>query len=82
MQVLLLPIFSIMSILAEPIIHVFFQRFAFDSSARAQVYNLFLACEYKNNSHFFCHGVGKFFKYVKDTMFLHFPYLDRSFSSH
>ncbi|KAL7135855.1 hypothetical protein ABFS83_11G125700 [Erythranthe nasuta] len=42
-MVLLLPIFSVMRILAEPIIHVLFQRFAFDSSASALVSDLFLA---------------------------------------
>ncbi|KAI3463043.1 hypothetical protein Pfo_019706 [Paulownia fortunei] len=42
-MVLLLPIFSIMRILAEPIIHVLFERFAFDSSASALVSTLFLA---------------------------------------
>ncbi|KAL7094878.1 hypothetical protein ACP275_11G132500 [Erythranthe tilingii] len=42
-MVLLLPIFSVMRILAEPIIHVLFQRFAFDSSASALVSDVFLA---------------------------------------
>ncbi|EYU34745.1 hypothetical protein MIMGU_mgv1a0226552mg, partial [Erythranthe guttata] len=42
-MVLLLPIFSVMRVLAEPIIHVLFQRFAFDSSASALVSDLFLA---------------------------------------
>lgn len=49
MQVLLLPIFSIMRILVEPIIHVLFERFAFDSSACALVSTLFLDCEYQDN---------------------------------
>ncbi|XP_057791639.1 uncharacterized protein LOC131008678 isoform X2 [Salvia miltiorrhiza] len=41
--VLLLPIFSVMRSLAEPIIHILFERCAFDSSASALVSSLFLA---------------------------------------
>ncbi|KAL2523294.1 putative lipid II flippase MurJ [Forsythia ovata] len=42
-MVVLLPILSIMWILAEPIIHMLFERYAFDSSARALVSSLFVA---------------------------------------
>lgn len=45
MRVALLPILSIMWILAEPIIHFLFERYAFDSSTRALVSTLFFACE-------------------------------------
>lgn len=43
-----MPIFSIMCPLADPIIHILFERFAFDSSASALVSSLFLACEYQD----------------------------------
>ncbi|CAA3014166.1 Hypothetical predicted protein [Olea europaea subsp. europaea] len=43
-MVTLLPILSIMWILAEPIIHFLFERYAFDSSTRALVSTLFFAC--------------------------------------
>ncbi|XP_042001463.1 probable lipid II flippase MurJ isoform X3 [Salvia splendens] len=42
-KVLLLPIFSVMRSLVEPIIHILFERCAFDSSASALVSTLFLA---------------------------------------
>ncbi|KAL8529360.1 hypothetical protein ACS0TY_006688 [Phlomoides rotata] len=42
-MVLLLPAFSIMHVLAEPAIHVFFKYFALDASASAQVSTLFSA---------------------------------------
>ncbi|XP_042001461.1 probable lipid II flippase MurJ isoform X1 [Salvia splendens] len=42
-MVLLLPIFSVMRSLVEPIIHILFERCAFDSSASALVSTLFLA---------------------------------------
>ncbi|XP_060192520.1 LOW QUALITY PROTEIN: uncharacterized protein LOC132622028 [Lycium barbarum] len=41
-MVLLLPILSVMSCLADPIIRVLFERYAFDSSASALVSSLFL----------------------------------------
>ncbi|KAG6410207.1 hypothetical protein SASPL_128260 [Salvia splendens] len=47
-MVLLLPIFSVMRSLVEPIIHILFERCAFDSSASALVSTLFLACDYLN----------------------------------
>ncbi|XP_041999421.1 probable lipid II flippase MurJ isoform X4 [Salvia splendens] len=42
-MVLLLPIFSVMRSLVEPIIHILFERCEFDSSASALVSSLFLA---------------------------------------
>ncbi|KAG8366905.1 hypothetical protein BUALT_Bualt16G0016500 [Buddleja alternifolia] len=42
-MVVLLPLFSTMRFFAEPIIHILFERFAFDSSASALVSTLFLA---------------------------------------
>ncbi|XP_042001462.1 probable lipid II flippase MurJ isoform X2 [Salvia splendens] len=45
-MVLLLPIFSVMRSLVEPIIHILFERCAFDSSASALVSTLFLAFFY------------------------------------
>uniref|UniRef100_M1AY97 Virulence factor MVIN n=1 Tax=Solanum tuberosum TaxID=4113 RepID=M1AY97_SOLTU len=41
-MVVLLPIISVMSSLADPIIHVLFERYAFDSSASALVSSLYL----------------------------------------
>ncbi|KAK4346258.1 hypothetical protein RND71_032597 [Anisodus tanguticus] len=43
-KVFLLPILSVMSSLADPIIRVLFERYAFDSSASALVSSLFLFC--------------------------------------
>ncbi|KAG6412804.1 hypothetical protein SASPL_125494 [Salvia splendens] len=62
-MVLLLPIFSVMRSLVEPIIHILFERCEFDSSASALVSSLFLACDYLNTD-----SLGTPFFIAKDLL--------------
>lgn len=69
-----MPIFSIMCPLAEPIIHILFERFAFDSSASALVSSLFLACEYQDKF-----SLSALFIMLTRMFVVSSPYSHRSF---